>query len=190
MGRRLIWLILPGSFGVILAVSHLLKTTLAYPEHPPLAHTGGFGEPTCQQCHFDQTLNDPEGSLTLEGLPETYTAGTWYRLTVNLRRPNMRKGGFQLAARFKTGKQAGSLRAVDERVELVQEAFSEIQYAQHTRAGTSLVSSDTARWTVEWMAPTTGKEVVIFNVVANAANDDASQFGDYIYVRDFLSKAR
>lgn len=190
MRRRLVWLILFSGFGVILLESHLVNITLAYSEHPPLAHTGGFGEPTCQQCHFDQAFNDPQGSLTLEGLPEIYTVGARYRLTINLKRPDIHKGGFQLAARFKTGKQAGSLRALDGRVELVQEASSGIHYAQHTRAGTSPVSSNTATWTVEWTAPDINGGDVIFDVVANAANDDASPFGDYTYIRNFLTKAK
>src|SRR5690606_8758969 len=48
---------------------------LPYPDRPPPAHTGGFGEPTCQQCHFDAPLNDPGGALYVEGLPERYTPG-------------------------------------------------------------------------------------------------------------------
>jgi hypothetical protein len=42
------------------------------------------------------------------------------------------------------------------------------------------VAADTARWTVLWTAPESGGEVR-FNGAANAANQDDSQFGDYIY---------
>jgi hypothetical protein len=42
------------------------------------------------------------------------------------------------------------------------------------------VAADTARWTVVWTAPATGGAVT-FNAAANAANEDDSQLGDYIY---------
>jgi hypothetical protein len=57
----------------------------------------------------------------------------------------------------------------------------DIQYAQHLRTGTALVAADTARWTVLWTAPQGGAGAVRFNAAANAANEDDSQFGDYIY---------
>ena len=80
-----------------------------YPEGPPPAHTGGFGEPTCQACHADNPLNAPGGSLALRGLPAVYAPATAYRVTITLRRPGLGRAGFQLAARFATGDQAGSL---------------------------------------------------------------------------------
>ena len=59
-------------------------------------------------------------------------------------------------------------------------------YAQHTEAGTVLTRPGTASWTVEWRAPATtapggGATAVVFHAAANAANDDASEFGDFIY---------
>jgi hypothetical protein len=56
----------------------------------------------------------------------------------------------------------------------------DIQYARHLRTGAGLVAADTARWTVVWTAPATGGAVT-FNAAANAANEDDSQLGDYIY---------
>ncbi len=100
-------------------------------------------------------------------------------------------GGFQLAARFKDGEraghQAGSLQAVDDRVEVTHDDSSGVQYAQQTKAGTALVLPNTATWTVEWIAPTTMSGTVVFHLAANASNDNASQFGDYVYVKEFLS---
>lgn len=165
----------------LLSFSHP-DASLHYSDRPPLAHTGGFGEPTCRACHFDQPLNAPNGSLAIEGLPNAYTAGQRYRLTVRLQRPEMGRGGFQLSARFASGAQAGSLRAADEqRATIVQVDSTGVQYAAHTRAGTEPVAPDTARWVLEWTAPDTTAGPVLVHVAANAANFDASEFGDFIY---------
>ena len=152
---------------------------------PPPAHTGGFGEPTCRQCHFDSQLNAPGGELVLRGLPDRYVAGQSYELTLLLRRAGMLRGGFQLAARFADGRavgtQAGSLEPMDSLVAVVRDTTA-VQYLEHTRAGTALTpGSDSARWTFRWAAPASASGAVIFHVAANAANDDDSPLGDYIY---------
>ena len=70
---------------------------------PPLAHTGGFGEPTCVACHMDGDLNDAAGSLTIEGVPARYEPGRRYRLTITVRHPDLRLAGFELASRYASG---------------------------------------------------------------------------------------
>ncbi|HEX9611604.1 MAG TPA: choice-of-anchor V domain-containing protein, partial [Gemmatimonadales bacterium] len=49
----------------------------------------------------------------------------------------------------------------------------------HTLAGTSVAAGGTGRWTFRWTAPDAG--AVAFHVAANAANDDDSPLGDFIY---------
>jgi hypothetical protein len=156
-----------------------------YPASPPPAHTGGFGEPTCYECHFEGELNEAGGSLMLDGLPEAYEPGRTYRITVTLTRPGLAQGGFQLAARFAegatAGRQAGTLRAIDERVEVVRAGEPAVEYASHSFEGTEPVSPDTVRWAVEWSAPAEAGGDVAFHAVGNAADGDASPFGDRIY---------
>ena len=155
-----------------------------YTDGPPPGHTGGFNEPTCRACHSDNPLNQDEGALELSGAPDVYTPGQSYTLTVELTRPGLRTAGFQLAARHgegdRAGLQAGELRAIDEWVQVIEGIESAISYAQHTGGGTSLVA-DTVRWSIEWRAPDRPGGAVIFDVAANASNDDASEFGDFIY---------
>ena len=74
----------------------------------------------------------------------------------------------------------------DERVQAVTAADG-VTYAQHTEAGSALTRPGTASWTVEWRPPATaapagGATAVVFHAAANAANDDASEFGDFIYI--------
>jgi hypothetical protein len=162
-------------------------------DQPPLAHTGGFGEPTCRECHFDGDLNDPAGSVTIDGIPARYEPGKRYRLTVTVRHPELKLAGFELASRFAagpdSGKQAGALSATDDRAAVTADDASHIQYAHHLRSGTMPFSPAVGRWTVEWVAPTVRSAAVAFHVAANAANDNDSPLGDYIFARSVTTPA-
>lgn len=161
----------------------------AYMDGPPVAHTGGFGEETCYYCHFDGTLNDGEGLLEVDGVPETYAPGDVYELTIKLMRPGMERGGVQLAARYAEGEneghQAGTLEATDEALAVDQ--ADGIQYIRHTPEGTEPVAPDTIAWLLTWHAPEAAAGPVVFHAAANAANGDASEFGDAIYTVEVLS---
>ena len=158
----------------------------AYLDGPPTAHAGGFGGETCHACHFENELDEPGGSLTLDGVPDTFDPSVAYRITVSLERPGMGRAGFQLAARVSEGDRArepaGTLQPLegDERVQIVA-APDGVTYAQHTEPGTVLTGPEATSWTVEWRPPAVTATSVAFHVAANAANDDASEFGDFIY---------
>lgn len=156
---------------------------------PPLAHTGGFGEPTCLTCHMDGELNEPGGTLAIEGLPARYQPGQRYTLTVVLTHPQLRAAGFELSARFESGpdsaRQAGRLSVAGDRAAVSADPTSRVEYAHHLRPGTTPASPGSARWTVTWTAPSNGSGPVVFHAAANAANDNDSPMGDYIYSRGF-----
>lgn len=157
---------------------------LAFEAGPLPGFTGGFGEPTCLKCHFDNAPNDRAGSLRLSGLPRSYTPGESYVITILLSRPELRRGGFQLSARFASGAErgadAGQLRPADERTSLIASQDGRIHYAQHAQAGSKPAAPGAIAWQVEWRAPAAA-EAVAFHVAANAANDDASPLGDFVY---------
>lgn len=119
-----------------------------------------------------------------------YVPGTTYELTLSLAHPELGIGGFELSARHadgdRQGTQAGSLRAVNARVDVTDTTALPVQYARHTYDGTRLDSAGVKRigWRLQWTAPADGGAVV-FHVAANAANDDASPLGDFIYTRAF-----
>ncbi len=149
-----------------------------YAGDPPPAHTGGFGEPTCHYCHFDNELNGEGGSLLLSGAEKGYTAGDWYLLDVLLTREEIERAGFQVSVRTISGNQAGTLKSVDGYVAV--DTLNGIQYLRQTEAGSYPSSQDTARWQFKWQAPAdTG--TVVFHITSNAANGDNSEFGDFIY---------
>ncbi|MBW3660257.1 MAG: hypothetical protein KY397_01310 [Gemmatimonadetes bacterium] len=154
----------------------------AYLDGPPPGRTGGFGEPTCRECHFDGPVEDPSLGLEVRGAPARWEPGAEYRLEVVLARPGLAAAGFQLAARFaagdRAGRQAGTLAALDDRVAVIDSGG--IRYAQHTAAGTRPTEPDTARWPFVWTAPPSSGAAVAFHAAANAADGDASELGDVI----------
>jgi hypothetical protein len=157
----------------------------SFAEGPFPGFTGGFKEPTCQQCHFGHELNEPGGSITLSGVPPKYRPGEVYTITVSLEKAGLEKAGFQLTARFASGgtagRDAGRLEAAGDGVQLVQNADKSVTYLQHTPAGTKTPTPGRFSWQVRWIAPENGSDRVEFDVAANASNADDSPLGDYIY---------
>lgn len=168
---------------VVLAAGAASLVAAAYLEGPVPARTGGFGETTCHQCHWDNPLNDPAGRLTLSA-PLIHTPGERYLITVDVAHPELVLAGFQLSARFDTGpavgRSAGVLRPIDGLTQQVSDEAQRIQYIQHTREGASGQRRGTAQWTFAWTAPLEGDRVT-FHAAGNAANGDASELGDFIY---------
>lgn len=149
-------------------------------DRPPPAHTGGFSEPLCTECHFQAEVNTGSGILTIDGLPHEYEPGRPYTLIITIAQEQLSAGGFQMSARLTGGTQAGTLTAGpgdETRVDVTTSAG--VQYIHHVYAGTHAVAPDTARWRVVWTAPAAGE--VVFHVAANAADDDESPLGDMIY---------
>jgi hypothetical protein len=159
-----------------------------YPDYLPGAFTGGFGEETCHSCHFDYDLNDERGSLTVQGPDEKYTPGESYEFTVIVESERIGNGGFQMTARFEDGSQAGRFDWTGDRLTFTPSVDENIQYLQHSEAGSNLTAEREISWSFEWIAPDNNPGPVIFNIAANAGNDDYSAFGDWIYVQEIIVK--
>jgi hypothetical protein len=153
---------------------------LASANGPVPARTGGFGEMTCHQCHSNNPLNDPSGTVTLSGVPESYTSGKPYVITIAVAHPQLVRAGFQLSARFETGENAGTLRPLDELTEAVPDDGDRITYIQHTAMGASVPTPGLGTWAFEWIAPAASMPVS-FHLAANAANGDGLSRGDFVY---------
>jgi hypothetical protein len=149
-----------------------------FPDHPLPAHTGGFREPTCHACHFDNHLNDPAGKLVVEGWPRRARADSTYRITVRLDHPELVYGGFQLAIRTQDGRQGGTLTPIDGRSATT--VSREITYLHQTGAGTDRTREKEMAWTFRW-TPSGGAGMRFLHISANASDGDNSAFGDFIY---------
>jgi hypothetical protein len=153
-----------------------------YPDGAPPGFSGGFGEQSCHACHFEAEINTKPGAVAVAGVPQRFVPGQQYPLTVTLTRPGMAVGGFQLAARVEDGgAQAGTIELpAGEKERLAVQARNDIQYVNQRHQGTAPSEPGTVQWTVLWTAPQTAAPVV-FHVAANAADNDESVRGDYIY---------
>jgi hypothetical protein len=169
-------------------VLSLTVAVSAFKEGPYPNVTGGFGERSCHLCHLDNPINAPGGSLELTGVPPSYDAGRTYSVTVRIAREDLRRAGFEIAARFASGKQrgrqAGAWRVTDARAQLILGAVDKaLTFVQHNLAGSRAPSRGENSWTIEWTAPSPATAPVIFNVAANASNNDDSPLGDFIYLK-------
>jgi hypothetical protein len=172
---------------LVLVWSCLTVIVSAFKEGPYPNVTGGFGEQSCHLCHLDNPVNAPGGSLEIAGVPPSYTPGETYAITVRIAREDVRRAGFEIAARFASGKQkgrqAGTWRVVDARAQLIPGAVDKaLTFVQHNLAGSRAPSRGANAWTVEWTAPASPDAPIIFNVAGNASNNDDSPLGDYIYL--------
>jgi hypothetical protein len=176
---------------VLLAVAITPITLRSFAEGPFPGFTGGFDEPTCQQCHFGNDLNAPGGTLTLSGVPPAYTPGQSYPLTVTLAKEGLERGGFQLAARAASGEtkgaDAGTFVADTPDLQLVKSADGKVTYVQHSPAGTRGAVKGALSWKLRWTAPKASVPVE-FDVAANASNNDESPLDDLIYTAAAKSK--
>lgn len=158
---------------------------LSYPEHLTGTFTGGFEEETCRSCHFDYDLNPNGGSLTIAGIPAPISVGETIEIKVTVEREELGAAGFQLTARNEDGSQAGRFEIEDNTRLMFSESVPDsLQYVQHTNEGTNPSEENKNSWTVTWKAPETMEGSIIFNISANAANGDQSEFGDFIYAEE------
>jgi hypothetical protein len=153
------------------------------PDPPPPGYTAGFGEPSCAACHAGAPANSGGGALVILGLPQVWQPGRSYDVTVRLTQPGLTIAGFQLAARFSDGTQAGQLAAAPlHHARIHVEEYDDVAYASQALQGLKPTSPDTALWLLRWTAPTTRAALTIsFHASGNAANDDISPLGDLVY---------
>ncbi|MDZ7689779.1 MAG: choice-of-anchor V domain-containing protein [Balneolaceae bacterium] len=167
--------------------SGIPPSSYPYPEHLTGTFTGGFGEDTCHSCHFDYPLNHEEGNLQLEGFPSEYQSGQSYMIRIHIERPELAKAGFQIATRFSDGRQAGMFSPQSDRTQFTESAPEGLQYLQHSAKGTEINGENTNTWQLKWIAPSSStQDTVYVNLSANAANGDASEFGDFIFTKELL----
>ena len=90
--------------------------------------------------------------------PPAFTPGQTYPITVTISRAGLRRGGFEIAARFAGGKQkgrqAGSWRLDDTRAQLIPGAVDKaLTFVQHNQIGSRAATPGANSWTMEWTAP-------------------------------------
>src|SRR5262245_24748351 len=153
---------------------------------PNPANTGAPGETDCTSCHGPAPVNSGSGTLTLTGLPATYTPSQEITVTVTLGQAGRSRFGFQLTAIDDQGRRAGDLVSLEPgRTQLGNGVVGGNlrQYISHTFAGSSANGPNQSTWNFTWRAPAQSVGRVSFYVAGNATNSSSTESGDFIYTR-------
>ena len=158
----------------------------AYESGLPVAHTGGFGQPTCATggCHRVDSSNT--ASVRVEVGP--YVPGSSQQVRVILESAFATRWGFQLTARQRNNpaQSAGTFEASSNFVAVrcpsgsfAPCAASEMQYVTHTSVGTNAGGpADRQAWGFTWNPPASDVGPIDFAVAGLASNNDKGTNGD------------
>ena len=159
-------------------------TAFASSGGPPNGRTGAPGESTCTACHNSFPLNSGSGEITLAGLPDSYTAGQDYDLTMTLSDPDASRWGFELTFLDEAGDSMGDLVVTDSGTQTSDQGSR--TYLKQNSSGTSPGTTGSKSWTFSWTAPAEGTGPMMLYVAGNAANNNGGTSGDRIYATDFM----
>jgi len=174
--------------GATLAVANSAGPALGRTGAPKLGTASS--ERTCNDagCHNGHPVNDGNGTVELVGVPDRYTPGAAYPITVRLASTStqlngFRRWGFELtAARLSDGEGAGTFSSPTLTTVIGNEFFYHLRpYATHNTSTLQIGAASPVEWTVTWNAPATDQGDVGFYVAGNAANGNGSNAGDFIY---------
>lgn len=192
--NRTMKLILLATAAVMFAVSFDFgqKSVHAYRGGPDPSRTGAPAlgtkpaELTCNStgCHAGNALNDATGTFQILDVPSSYTPNQTYTIRVSLTRTGNTRFGFQLVALDQDGNNAGTLATNDGSTQIIAAdpgTYAGRSYIEHVTTGTSATSTNQRIWTVRWTAPATRGGKITFYAAGNAANNDSSVNGDFIY---------
>jgi Reeler domain len=175
MTKKLL-VLLSGFFMIVIFSSQTFFSSQA-----PSGYTGEFGN-TCTGCHNSFAVNSGGGGVVVNGLPSgTYTAGQSYPISVTISHgaSNRTRWGFALAARNTFGETVGTFTSTNANAALIGDAEIGHQSAVITTASATYTYNN-----MQWVAPanpTPNDFNLNFYVVGNAANNNGSSSGDYIY---------
>lgn len=158
------------SFGAAVA-AFFSAAALAHPQGAPWGSADPDTTHSCAACHFDHEPVARSQSLMLTGLPEYAQAGEAYEVTLRFEAGAAPHAGFMVSA------STGAFDAVDE---LVSAHKADVRSASPAAPVNGVV-----RWSFIWRVGEAAPEIVTFRAAANAANDDASPFGDILHFRKF-----
>lgn len=162
------------------AATAAATAVFAFPDGAPWEAAGGEG---CVQCHFDAPAEEPSAAVSILGLPQAVAPGARYPLTVRLEDERLENAGFLLSAWLGT-EGVGSLEAGSFETDSAKVVTAGAR-ARSTEAGSRPSSPGVAEWQLVWQAPASLGSNVVFELWANAGNDDKSPFGDAMHRRVF-----
>jgi hypothetical protein len=164
------------SFCLLLSASNLL----AYSGGPPDNRAGNPpGNNTCVQCHSSFDLNSGNGELNINELTG-YVPGEVVTFEVSLSDEGQSRWGFELTILDDNDDMAGGLIIIDDDLTQLSDNDDLPDFVKHTRDGT-FVGTNSGTWFFDWQTPSAGTGNVTIYLAGNAANNNSSTSGDYIY---------
>ncbi len=146
---------------------------------PPRARlTGAPGELNCTSCHDTFTVNTGVGSIAFSGVPDNYTPGQDYTVTVTMTFAGRRQFGFQATVIDDQGRAAGTITVTNAaRTTLISADVGGNlrRYIQHRDADAQ------TSWSFRWTAPSPAVGRITFYASGNAGNSNGGDSGDNIY---------
>src|SRR5262249_22932797 len=177
---------------IALVVLTIVVFVYARAEGPDRGHTGAPGDlGDCTACHDNHLLNSGPGGVTIGSNPSVYQPSQDYTLTVRVQDPFARRWGFQMVAIDSSGNSAGIFSPVDSYTQIATSGFDPLgrQYIEHTQLGTFPGTPGSHTWQIRWTAPSSDIGYVTFYAAGNAANNDMTDQGDYIYATSVTSES-
>lgn len=154
---------------------------------PSPSHTGAPAEDNCTACHTSFPVDSGDGSVSISGVPIHYTPGQQVLITVKTAQDSATLYGFQLTAINASGQTVGTFTLPSQNPPTMQLVDNIVNaqlrvYVEHTVDGlfTDNVFGSNS-WTFTWTASNPSAGTVFFYAAGNAANNDGTPTGDYIY---------
>ncbi len=164
----------------------LLSLASAIEADGKAGRTGAPGEMTCRQgCHSSFQLNSGGGSIVLNAPSMNnweYVPGNSYPMSVTVSQTGVGLFGFALGALTDNGTNAGTLVITDPSRTHIKTAFvGSVERNNVTHRALGGLDADASTFDFVWTAPDVNVGPVSFHFAGNAANQDWTPDGDYIY---------
>jgi len=148
---------------------------------PPINCTGAPNAFTCQFCHSSFAENMPGGSISLQGIPASFSVGKSYPFSINIHHfaKDRKKFGYDLTALDANGNQIGTI--------TTNNAFSTINSGELTSHNPPTLAATDSNviggfsWNAPAIAPTPDQLPITFYFCGNATNADGTTLNDYVY---------
>lgn len=177
-------------------INYLLLYTLysfiwSYSDNPENELVGAPQQNTCNLCHSNSALlYDENAFISISGLPQIINPGDSYDLDITVRNQFAEIWGFEIAAILggngfgsnpgATLIQAGNFNDIDSSTAIIEEQDG-VEYVKHTSEGNYAGTTESATWSISWIAPQDYYGNITFYAAGVAGNNDLGNLGDFVY---------
>lgn len=166
--------ILQNPFFILGAILLLLANSSSHPTNSG-GYTGAPGDGVCSSCH-SSTNPSFTGSIAIDGVPASITAGQLYQITVTVTNPglNQNEAGFQIVALNSSNTNAGNFTNPSAASSVKTSAGK--KYFGHAPS-VPFMGLPELTWTVDWTAPASGSGEITFyggSILANGNNSSSN----------------